>query len=99
MFAIFTEARAALSHLNPVEVRKHAARTVRVGLIAATEDRYAAMEEFLVPADASDQDRISAMRAIFRGGDPNAPANVDVVLYDEGIPAPKDAYVLYSQNP
>jgi uncharacterized protein (DUF697 family) len=99
MFATFSQARAALSHLNPAEVRKHAARTIRVGLIAATEDRYAAMEAVLAPADASGQDRISAMMTIFRGGDPNAPANVDVVLYDEGIPAPKNAYVLYFQNP
>jgi len=99
MFATFRQARVALSHLNPAEVRKHAARTVRVGLIAATEYRYAAMEEALVPADADHDDRTRGMSAIFRGGDPDAPATVDLVLYDEGIPAPKDAYVLYSQNP
>ena len=99
MFATFRQARAALSHLNPAEVRNDAARTVRVGLIAATEYRYAAMEEALVPAAADHEERILGMSAIFRGGDPEAPATVDLVLYDEGIPAPKGAYVLYSQNP
>jgi hypothetical protein len=98
MFATLRQARAALSHLNPAEVRNHAARPVRVGLIAATEYRYAAMEEALVPAAADHEDRILGMSAIFRGGDPDAPAKVDVVLYDEGIPAPKGAYVLYAQD-
>jgi uncharacterized protein (DUF697 family) len=98
MFATIRQARAALSHLNPAEVRNNAARLVRVGLIAATEYRYAAMEEALVPAAADHQDRSLGMSAIFRGGDPDAPASVDLVLYDEGIPAPKEAYVLYAQN-
>jgi hypothetical protein len=93
------QARAALSHLNPAEVRRDAARTVRVGLIAATGDRYAAMEEALVPADSSHQDRVRGMSALFRGGDPDAPAKVDLVLYDEGIPAPKGAYMLYAHDP
>ena len=98
MFPTIRQARVALSHLNPAEVRNRAARPVRVGLIAATEYRYAAMEEALVPAAAEHQDRSLGMNAIFRGGDPDAPANVDLVLYDEGIPAPKDAYVLYAQD-
>src|SRR5580698_1248680 len=99
MFATFSQARAALSHLNPAEVRRDAARTVRVGLIAATEFRYASMEAALVPPDATGEDRIRAMHTIFRGGDPNAPAKVDLVLYDEGIPAPEGAYVLYAHDP
>jgi hypothetical protein len=98
MFATLKQARAALSHLNPAEVRNDAARTVRVGLIAATEYRYAAMEEALVPEAADQEDRILGMSTIFRGGDPNAPANVDLVLYDEGIPVPKGAYVLCAQD-
>jgi hypothetical protein len=99
MFATIRQAKTALSHLNPAEVRSDAARTVRVGLIAATQDRYAAMEEVLVPAAASAADRLRGMTAIFRGGDPTAPGQVDVVLYDAGIPAPGDAYVLYGDNP
>jgi hypothetical protein len=98
MFATLRQARVALSHLNPAEVRSDAARTVRVGLIAATEYRYAAMEEALVPAAADHEDRMRGMSAIFRGGDPDAPAQVDLVLYDEGIRAPKGAYVLYGQD-
>jgi len=99
MFATLTQARAALAHLNPAEVRHDAARTVRVGLIAATSDRYASMEAALVPPDASGVDRMRGISALFRGGDPAAPANVDIVLYDEGIPAPQGAYILYAENP
>jgi uncharacterized protein (DUF697 family) len=96
MFATLTQARAALSHLNPAGVRSDSERRVRVGLIAATEDRYDSMEQALVPADAGNEDRIRGLAAIFRGGDPNAPSQVDVVLYDEGIAAAKGAYVLYA---
>lgn len=99
MLTFLRQARSALSHLNPGAVRKEAARTLRVGLIAATENRYAAMEDALVPEGANQEDRVRGMSALFRGGDPAAPATVDVVLYDEGILAPKGAYVLYAQNP
>jgi uncharacterized protein (DUF697 family) len=98
MIATLMQARTAFSHLNPAEVRREAARTVRVGLIATTEDRYAAMEETLAPAAAGHDERARGMSAIFRGGDPSAPANVELVLYDEGIPVPDDAYVLYSDD-
>lgn len=99
MFAVLSQARTALSHLNPGEVRKNAVRPVRVGLIAASQYRYAVMEEALVPSHASYEDRLRGLSTIFRGGDPSAPATVDLVLYDEGIAAPHDAYVLYPQNP
>ncbi len=99
MFATFRQARAAFSHLNPAEVRGDAARTVRVGLIAASADRYASMEQALVPADAAQEDRARGMNSIFRGGDPSAPAKVEVVLYDHGIPAPDGAYILDARDP
>jgi hypothetical protein len=98
MFATIRQAKAALSHLNPAEVRQRAARTVRVGLIATTGERYAAMEDALVPASASHEDRAGGMGALFRGSDPNPPATVDLVLYDEGIPVTKGAYVLHAQD-
>jgi len=95
MFATLKQARTALNHLNPAEVRGAAARTVRVGLIATHDAGYSAMEEALVPPGCGQEDRLRGRGEIFRGGDPDAPASVDLVLYEEGIHASKGAYVLY----
>ncbi len=57
------------------------------------------MEEALVPFAAPPHDRLAGRNRIFRGGEPNAPSSVDLVLYDQGIRAPKGAYVLYRDDP
>jgi hypothetical protein len=98
MLATIKHARTAFSHLNPNQVRSLAGRTLRVGLIAASDSGYEAMEEALVPSAAPYDERVAGQGLIFRGGDPSAPASVDLVLYDEGIRAPKGAYVLYRND-
>jgi hypothetical protein len=99
MLANLKHARAAFAHLNPDEVRRDAGRTVRVGLIAASHIGYEAMEEILVPSAASHEEGAAGRSLIFRGGDPSAPPAVDLVLYDEGIPAPQGVYVLHRDDP
>jgi hypothetical protein len=99
MFDILKQTRAAFSHLNPQEVRILADRTLRVGLIAGNDSAYRGMEEILVPSSVPDAERIAGRRMLFRGGDPDAPATVDLVLYDEGIPVSNGAYVLCRDNP
>jgi hypothetical protein len=49
---------------------------------------YAAMEDFLLPAGVSHQQRVRAMERIHRAGDPGAPRKFDLVLYDSGMPCP-----------
>jgi hypothetical protein len=99
MLASLRQARAAFSHLNPQQVRRIAEREVRVGLIAASDAGYEAMEEALVPSAAPFDEREFGRNFLFRGGDPSAPASVDLVLYNEGIRAPREAYVLYRDDP
>lgn len=95
MLRTLRQARAAISHLNPTQIRNLAYRPIRVGLIASTQDAYEAMEETLAPSSAPGKERAAARNYMFRGGDPGAPSTVDLVLYDEGIRAPKEAFVLY----
>ncbi len=95
MLRTLRQARAAISHLNPSQIRDLANRPVRLGLIAATQGGYEEMEETLAPSSAAGNERAAARSYMFRGGDPAAPSAVDLVLYDEGIRAPKEAYVLY----
>jgi hypothetical protein len=98
MLATLRQARAAFSHLNSEQVRKLAERPLLIGLIATSDAGYEAMEEALVPSSTPYDERAAGRRRIFRGGDPAAPASVDLVLYEEGIRAPKGAYVLYRDN-
>jgi hypothetical protein len=99
MIKTFQQARAALSHLNPEHVRKRAGRTVRVGLIAPSIITYVEMENVLMPPDTPPEEKALGMAAIFRGGDPNAPKDVDLVLYHESVPAPQGSHTLYLDHP
>jgi hypothetical protein len=99
MIRTLKQARAAISHLNPDAVRKRASRPVRVGLIASSAAGYERMERTLIPPETPAAERASALVGIFRGGDPKAPKDVDVVLYEQGIPVPKGAYVLFPGDP
>lgn len=98
MLSTLRQARAAFSHLSPNDIRSRAARPLRVGLIATSDAGYTAMEQALVPKEASVDERVAARGLVFRGGDPDAPSSVDLVLYEEGIRAPEGAYVLYCDD-
>src|ERR1035438_2923558 len=99
MFNSLRQVQSAFSHLNPATVKAIAAKPVRVGLIASSEAGYAAMEEVLVPAAAPPFERQRGLNFLYRGGDPYAPSHVDVVLYEQGIPTPRGAYVLFREEP
>jgi hypothetical protein len=98
MLSTLRQARAAISHLNPKDIRNRAARQLRVGLIATSEAGYRGMEEALVPASASADERAEARALMFRGGDPDAPSSVDLVFYEQGLRAPNGAYELYGDD-
>jgi hypothetical protein len=98
MFPTINRARAALKHLQPDEIRRMAAQPLRTGLIAPNDSAYQAMEEALVPSSAPPEER-AGRELIFRGNDPTAPPNVDLVLYDHGLHAPNGAYVFNRANP
>jgi hypothetical protein len=98
MLELLKQARAALSLLNPGEVRTLAHRPVRFGLVASGSSGFADMEDFLVP-QALDRDvRAERYELIHRAGDPNPPEEVDFVLYEEGLSGPKGTYVLHHDD-
>lgn len=82
------QVRAALALLNPDETRRRAQRPVRVGLVAQDGAGFARMEETLGIAGP-------ARGRAFRAGDPDAPPRVDLVLYDQYLPAPQGTYTLH----
>ena len=69
MLKVFKQARAAVAMLNAVEVRKRALRPVHVGLVAKTGAQYAEMEDLLLPAEMSREQRLERIGLIHRAGD------------------------------
>jgi len=86
------QARAAFSLLRPEDIRHRSRRTVRFGLVAVSSAGYEAMENFLIPASLPEATRAALAGRIFRAGDPEAPGDVDLVLYEQGIPCPNGTY-------
>ena len=92
MLQIFKQARSAVSLLNPQEVRNRARRKVRIGLVAASDAAYDRMEDlFGFPA--------TPPGLVYRVGDPDAPAHVDLVVYEPGLAIPQGAYPLNWDDP
>jgi uncharacterized protein (DUF697 family) len=57
------------------------------------------MEDFLAPAATPRESRLKLLEQVYRAGDPGAPGKVDLVLYQQGIPCPEDAYLLRFDDP
>jgi len=92
MLKALKQVRAAVSLLNPDEVRGRSERPVHVGLIADTDARFERMEEILGV-------RGMANSLAYRAAAPDAPARVDLVLYDSHLPVPQGGYTLYDDAP
>src|SRR5687767_11135342 len=92
MFKTLKQARAAVSLLNPATVRRQAKRPIHIGLVAVDGENYADMERFLVP-NGGPRDQVH------RASDPDAPENVDFVLYQTGVANPEGTYSFDPDDP
>jgi uncharacterized protein (DUF697 family) len=99
MLKAIKQARAAFGMLNPDDVRRRAGQAVRIGLVAFDSPGYAAMEDFLAPAATPRESRLKLLEQVYRAGDPGVPAKMDLILYQQGIPCPDDAYLLRFDDP
>ena len=96
---ILQQVRQAVSHLNPQEVRDTAERPLAIRLAAATAAGYAAMEEFFSPATRSPGKQREQRAALFREGDPDAPAQCDLEIYETGLSHPEEAFEFSPEDP
>ncbi len=97
---VLKEIRTAVKNLNPDEVRATAERPLDIGLVASTDASYAAMEEYLLPPDKISHLRsIGSLRLLHRAGNSELPDRFDLVLYEQGLPCPQNAFTFYMENP
>jgi hypothetical protein len=99
MLRAIQRARAAISLLDPDQVRKQAEAAINIGLVSSTSAGYADMEDFLIPTDIPHQRRMELMRRIQRTGDPAEGDQYDAVLYEQGLPCPANAFTFYRDHP
>jgi len=83
------QVRAALSFLNPAEIRRRSTQQVVIGLVAEHEGAYRELEQFLVPEAAPWAPR--SLESVYRAGS-GGDAQVDLVLYSQGLPCPRGAF-------
>jgi len=97
---VFKEIRAAVANLDPAEVQALADRPLSIGLVASGAAGFEAMEEFLLPEEkVSFRKRVETVKMLHRSGDP-APANhFDLVLCEQGLACPENAFTFYADEP
>jgi hypothetical protein len=99
MLKTLKQVRAAFSMLTPEEIRKRATRPLAIGLVAASERGYQELEDFLIAEELPAEIRGSALETVYRAGDRNAASQVDLVLYETGLPCPRGAFAHRRENP
>lgn len=92
---IYSEIRTAFRNLNPGEVRALAERRLAVGLVASSRERYAEMEDWLAPPDASEARRLETLRVLHRVEEDDEAGRFDVVLCEEELLGPPGAFRYY----
>jgi hypothetical protein len=99
MLKQLNQARAAMALLNPEEILKRARKPLHIGLVASSPAAYAEMEDFLLPSSLPLDERTYQMDKLHRVADPGVPEQVDLILFEQGIPAAKGTYTFHRDNP
>jgi len=87
-----TRIRKAVGTLNPTPIREMAEYLPRIALYAASTSGYERLENFLL-RDLSPRRRAESAPALIRNPNEREPRAYDVVIYDEDVPAPRQAFV------
>jgi hypothetical protein len=96
---LLSSVRAAASRLSPHEVVEEAERPIAVALVATSSAGYADMEDFLVPSDLPPARRRELLAIVHRDGDSGNPDKFDLVLYEQGLPCPINAFTFFRGDP
>jgi hypothetical protein len=95
---IYTQIKTAFQNLNPHQVRDLAERPLNIGIIAASAERHRAMVDTLLPSPMTQARRHEVSRVLHRAG-AGAADRFDLVLCDEDLLCPPDAFCFYRSDP
>jgi hypothetical protein len=96
---VLKEIRTAVANLNPSEVQAAAERPVNIGLVASSASAFEAMEEFLLPSDRISYRKRTESSAMLRRAVPGQPDGFDIILCEQGLRCPDNAFTLYPDEP
>lgn len=96
--SVLKDIKKIYAGLKTDEIRHAAQHDLKVGLMAAGEPDYQAMERFLAPPAMNDAARAESLRRIHRVNGA-APKNFDLVICAPGIPAPANGYAFDPAEP
>ncbi len=85
--------KSAISNLNPEKVRVSVNRQVLLGLVADSDQDYARMADAFVPWNSPERE--TGLRQLLRLRSGSSATAADILIYPEGVQAPKDAYTFY----
>jgi hypothetical protein len=88
---LIKDIKAAVKNLNTHDVRRLALRPLSAGLVARGDAGYAAMERFLAP--------VPEFTVISRVSPDSVPGSFDLVLCEEGLLCPPNAFVYHPNDP
>lgn len=89
--SVLKDIRKIYSGLNAEEVRSSAARELRIGLIANSEDVFRDMEDFLVPPYLDHDLRLEKLGMVVRLEKPQK--DFDILLCEPGVGLPRNGYL------
>jgi uncharacterized protein (DUF697 family) len=95
---LLKDIRRIYAGLNADSIRKAAHHDLNVGLVAASEEDYRRMEQFLAPAWGDDPGRAEALRTIHRvDGTPHS--RFDFILSAPGVSVAHKSYIFDAADP
>jgi hypothetical protein len=99
MPSLLASVRAAASRLSPHEVLERAEQPLAIALVAGNNSGYADMEDFLVPPDTPPERRREMLKILHRDSESGNPDRFDLVLYEQGMPCPVNAFTFFRDDP
>ena len=76
-----------------------AERPIAVALVAGGSAGYHDMEDFLIPPDLATGRRLELLKTLHRNGETGSPGRFDLVLYEQGLACPVNAYTFFRDDP
>ena len=96
---VLKEIRTAVANLNPTEVQAAAEHSLSIGLVASSASAFGAIEEFLLPSDRISYLKRTEASATLQRASQGQQDGFDIILCEQGLRCPENAFTLYLDDP